>query len=146
MRKYLLFEVLKLKGRPDTVRTAVPSQFEMIIGLSAVPTMLVNVILFVYFVPLSFGPLYYPNVITPGQLDGNNDKFIIQFGDQSGKTPLDFGFKTDLKIFDRWGGLIYSSEDYQHDWSGASVSGGVYYFQVKVEDHSACKGWLQVIK
>jgi hypothetical protein len=97
-------------------------------------------------VPMSFGPLYYPNVITPGQLDGNNDKFIIQFGDQSGKTPLDFGFKTDLKIFDRWGVLIYSNEDYQHDWNGASVSGGVYYFQVKVEDHSACKGWLQVIK
>lgn len=97
-------------------------------------------------VPLSFGSLYYPNVITPGQLDGNNDKFIIQFGDQSGQTPLDFGFKTELKIFDRWGGLIYSSDDYQHDWSGAGVTGGVYYFQVKVEDHSACKGWLQVIK
>lgn len=97
-------------------------------------------------VPMSFGPLFYPNVITPGELDGNNDQFIIQFGDVPGKTPLDFGFRTDLTIYDRWGGLIYKNDDYQHDWTGAGVSGGVYYFQVKIEDHSPCKGWLQVIK
>ena len=39
---------MKLKGRPETVSTAVPPQFEMMTGLVAVPIIFLNVMLFVY--------------------------------------------------------------------------------------------------
>ncbi len=97
-------------------------------------------------VPMAYGPLKYPNVITPGLLEGKNDRFIIQFGDDPTKTPADFGLKTELSVYDRWGRPIFESADYAHDWTGADVSGGVYYYHVKVQEYEACRGWVHVVK
>lgn len=96
--------------------------------------------------PLSIGPLKYPNVITPGGSLSLNDNFTIQFGDSPGGAPFDFGFRVGVEIYDRWGKLVYQDSDYRNDWSGADVSGGVYYYQVSVDQHKTCKGWLHVVK
>lgn len=97
-------------------------------------------------IPMAYGPLKYPNVITPGAVEGKNDRFMIQFGDDLTKTPLDYGLKTELSVYDRWGRPIFETKDYAHDWTGADVSGGVYYYHVKVEEHEACRGWVHVVK
>jgi gliding motility-associated-like protein len=97
-------------------------------------------------VSMAYAPLLYPNVITPGVEDDKNDVYQIQFGEQEGKTPLDYGFNTELSIYDRWGKLVYENAEYQHDWNASDVAGGVYYYQVTIQDHATCKGWLHVIK
>ena len=97
-------------------------------------------------VPMHFGPLKFPNVITPGLEDGKNDTFAIQFGDSPGLTPDALGFRTSVTIYDRWGRLVYKSEDYKSDWSGADLATGVYYYEASVQDHSTCKGWVHLVK
>jgi hypothetical protein len=97
-------------------------------------------------IPMAYGPLKYPNVITPGVTEGKNDRFMVQFGDDPTKTPLDYGLKTELSVYDRWGRPIFETADYAHDWTGADVSGGVYYYHVKVQEYEPCRGWVQVVK
>jgi gliding motility-associated-like protein len=71
-------------------------------------------------------PLEAPNVMT---VDGNgvNDVFIVQH--------LEDYDAVQLRIFNRWGNLIYENEAYQNDWSGTDLSGkklvdGVYFYTV----------------
>jgi hypothetical protein len=97
-------------------------------------------------VPMAYGKVKYPNVMTPGVKEGLNDVFMIQFGKIPGKTPLDYGLKTEVTIYDRWGRPVFESDDYRHDWSGENVTSGVYYYQVTVQDHQSCKNWVHVIK
>lgn len=71
-------------------------------------------------------PLEAPNVIT---VDGNgiNDVFVIQhLGDYDA---------VHLRIFNRWGNVIYENETYQNDWTGTDISGkpiteGVYFYTI----------------
>jgi gliding motility-associated-like protein len=75
---------------------------------------------------------YYelPNVFTPNN-DGSNDTFVPL-------TPPDvvakFIDKIDLKIYSRWGNLVYSTENPQIEWDGKAdnsnirVLPGVYYY------------------
>jgi len=85
-------------------------------------------------VPVHISTVKVPNVFTPG--DGNPNAFFEVISDG----------KEEVKIFDRWGKLIYENSDYQDDWAGENVSAGVYYYQVKVVDRTTCKGWVQVLK
>lgn len=87
-----------------------------------------------------------PNVITPGGSEGLNDVFTVQYGAVEGVTPADFGFKTSLTVYNRWGTVLYKSDDYQYDWSGEGLAAGVYYYELSVQDHAACKSWLQLVK
>jgi hypothetical protein len=96
--------------------------------------------------PVAVGQLKFPNVITPQIKDGKNDTFAIQFGDDPSMTPDQEGFDVDLVIYDRWGRQVYSNEHYQSDWSGSDLVNGVYYYHATVEEHSACKGWVHLIK
>jgi hypothetical protein len=90
--------------------------------------------------------LTVPNVITPGQKEGLNDTFIIQYGDQTGVTPGDFDLKVSLVIYNRWGSKVFEAEDYQYNWSAEGLSAGVYFYEVSVEDHATCKSWVHVLK
>ncbi|HTE29885.1 MAG TPA: PKD domain-containing protein [Chryseolinea sp.] len=90
--------------------------------------------------------LLIPNVITPGQKDNSNDKFSIQYGDVVGVTPRTYGFKTGVIIYNRWGSKVYGSDDYQYDWDGEGLAGGIYYYEVTVEGHATCKSWLHLVK
>lgn len=70
--------------------------------------------------------LVVPNIITPNG-DGVNDLFVI-------RNNLDYD-RISLQIYNRWGNLIYESDDYQDDWNGKNLKGdpvteGVYYYTV----------------
>ena len=63
--------------------------------------------------------LYVPNAFTPGNNDGLNDVFQIFL------PPTGVDFTTfDLKIYDRWGELIYRTNDVNKFWTGARNNSG----------------------
>jgi len=70
-----------------------------------------------------------PNVFTPNG-DGYND-FFIPF-------PYDFVEKIDLKIYNRWGALVFESNDPDINWDGKNMftkresSSGVYFYVCEV--------------
>lgn len=81
--------------------------------------------------------LSFPNVYTPNG-DGINDLFVIE-GLQPGIAPL--------KIYNRWGAIVYESEAYKNDWDGSNVSDGVYYYILEYPiDHKSYSGFIQVLK
>jgi len=76
-------------------------------------------------------PLIVPNVITA---DGNklNDLFIIE-------NLTDYP-AVGVKIFNRWGMLVYETEQYNNDWSGKDMKGndlepGTYFYTVSPTSH-----------
>jgi gliding motility-associated-like protein len=71
-----------------------------------------------------------PNVITPNG-DGKND-------------VLDIGIaNTRLRILNRWGKLLFYSDDYKNDW-GANVKSGTYFYEIILPNKSTCKGYIDV--
>lgn len=85
--------------------------------------------------------LIIPNVFTPGY-DDINDFFEIQ-----GLRP-----GASLQVYNRWGALIYESDNYQNNWDGRSFSGeelaeDVYYFVLETniagKSHT---GFVQIIR
>lgn len=77
---------------------------------------------------------YYklPNVFTPDG-DGTNDKFI--------PFPYDFVEKVDFKVYNRWGKLVFETDDPDINWDGTpmnsdeKVSDGIYYYVCDVYEH-----------
>lgn len=65
-----------------------------------------------------------PNVITPND-DGFNDKFVI--------TGIELFTKKEIVIYNRWGNVVFKTNDYQNDWDGEGNSAGVYYYVINVE-------------
>jgi len=66
-----------------------------------------------------------PKILTPGVLDGSNDKFII--------TCLDPIARNDLSVYSRWGQLVFSQKNYDGTWTGIDNGGkslpeGAYYW------------------
>lgn len=74
--------------------------------------------------------LYVPNAFTPNS-DGINDYF---FAKGMGYDPSDF----ELLIFDRWGNIIFKSEDIDLHWDGtylgADVPNDVYVWKLTTSD------------
>ena len=73
--------------------------------------------------------LKVPNVITMNG-DDINDEFIIR--------NIEDYDRVHLQVFNRWGNLVFESEDYQNDWkgldaSGRELEGGVYTYVVTPE-------------
>jgi gliding motility-associated-like protein len=64
-----------------------------------------------------------PNIITPNG-DGINDLFYI--------TNVEFYPNSEIKIYNRWGKLIYENNNYQGDWDASNVSDGTYYYIFKL--------------
>lgn len=68
--------------------------------------------------------LTIPNVITPKNLDGLNDKF---------KVPnLEYYPNSEFIVYNRWGRKVYENSNYQNDWDGENCADGVYYFILRV--------------
>ena len=63
----------------------------------------------------------FPNVMTPNG-DGTNDWFYIENGSEFDNVKL--------KIYNRWGILVYQNNDYKDDFGGSEVglSDGVYFW------------------
>lgn len=72
--------------------------------------------------------VFMPNIFSPNG-DGSNDVFV----------PIDFGaVRTGtLKIFNRWGGLIYETRDFNAGWDGTfkgrQVNPGVFIYYISGE-------------
>jgi gliding motility-associated-like protein len=82
-------------------------------------------------------PGFIPNVFTPNG-DSYNDVFTIE--NAAGRTWV-------LKIFDRWGTLVYFSANYKNDWDGKDLGTGVYYYLVEAfEPTKAVRGWVQILR
>ena len=85
---------------------------------------------------IDFTPFVVPNVFTPYPTSpGQNDFFVIKY-----LTP-----NCILKVWDRWGSLVYTSDYYQNDWDANGLKAGVYYYLVISEDKKY-KGWVQVMR
>jgi gliding motility-associated-like protein len=89
--------------------------------------------------------VFIPEGFSPNN-DGVNDLFIIQL-----KEPKRIG----LKIYNRWGNLVFESDDYQNDWNGRSNSPfvvmgdqlpeGTYYYLITIDgEEEARKGYLTI--
>jgi len=80
------------------------------------------------------------NVITPGDGVEMNEVWLVQ-------NLEDLPGQKELRIFNRWGNLVYAAENYQNDWDAAGLSAGEYYYHMSL---SSCakevKGWIHVIK
>ncbi len=77
-------------------------------------------------------PVFPPNAITPNG-DGINDTFEI--AEPNSK----------IKIWNRWGKLIFKSDDYKNDW-GKDIASGTYYYFLESPSGVNCNGWVQVLK
>jgi gliding motility-associated-like protein len=78
-----------------------------------------------------------PNVITPNN-DGINDYFYIH--------GLEKYSSTMLTIYDRNGRIVFTSNDYQNDWTGDKLSDGSYYFVLRFSDGLEKHGSLTILK
>ncbi len=74
---------------------------------------------------------FVPDVITPNN-DGLNDALIIPCADSN---------PTAIKIFNRWGDLVYESNNYNNDWAGThdgnNLPPGPYYYILEVNASGA---------
>jgi len=61
-----------------------------------------------------------PNVFSPNG-DGANDRFEI--------TGIEHLTNT-VRIFNRWGQIVYEASDYRNSWDGQDVSDGTYFYEV----------------
>ena len=90
--------------------------------------------------------IFIPEGFSPNG-DGVNDYFIIQGAER---------YMIDLKVFNRWGNLVYSSKQYLNDWGGLSNAGvlisnqlpvGTYFYIVKFNNGEKEKiGYLTINK
>lgn len=89
---------------------------------------------FVFFEHIPF----VPNVITPNG-DGFNDYFVI---DKISLYPKNY-----LLILNRYGQSVYEKSNYQNEWDGANLSGGVYYYQFTTTKYNrVLKGFIHLIQ
>ena len=73
--------------------------------------------------------VYIPNVFTPNG-DQINDSFLPVFM----VTPENFS----MRVFNRWGNLVYSSNDPSQGWTGDEFEGGTYAYDIWIdgEEHT----------
>ncbi len=74
-------------------------------------------------IPICINP---PNVFTPNG-DGMYDKWVISNGGCA--------TKIEVNVFNRWGGLVYRSPNYNNDWTGLyqnkALPDGTYYYVIR---------------
>lgn len=86
-----------------------------------------------------------PTVFTPGNLDGSNDLFQIDF--------LDIVYPNcTVMLFNRWGSVVYESTGYADPWDGTHngepLPMGTYFYNIHLNDGFATelKGDISIIR
>lgn len=87
------------------------------------------------------GDLFVPQAITPNG-DGKNDFFEIRGIETQENT---------VKIFNRWGQLIYEAENYQNNWNGNDKNGkplgeDTYFYVITVNNEKSYEGYVVLKK
>jgi gliding motility-associated-like protein len=82
----------------------------------------------------------FPNVITPNS-DGTNDVFEIQ----------NLPENTKVLILNRWGNIVFSSDNYQNNWDGKDNSGralvdGVYTYKFTTKAGKTGHGFVHLFR
>lgn len=67
-----------------------------------------------------------PNVFSPNA-DGINDSFYVK-----GELPNECIEDFNIKIYNRWGKLLYESNDFAFKWQGDGYDPGVYFYVVRI--------------
>ena len=103
-------------------------------GCTGSDTVVVNVL------PFPQPNVEFPNVITPNS-DGVNDLFEIE------NLPKN----TEVVILNRWGNIVFSSENYQNNWDGKDNLGkelvdGVYTYKFTTESGKVGHGFVHLIR
>ncbi len=78
-----------------------------------------------------------PNVVTPNG-DGKNDELAF--------TNLNDYPDSRLEVYNRWGNMIYTSNNYQNDWKPNVVDGVYYYVLSGPNIKKTLTGFFQVIR
>lgn len=76
-----------------------------------------------------------PNIFTPNG-DGKNDTFV----------PRITCLPTDLKVFNRWGQVVYEQKNYQNTWNGNGLPEGIYFYHLTNARGSNWKGWVEIVR
>ena len=77
-----------------------------------------------------------PNVFSPNS-DGENDRFVIDGI---------LGTSNTVRIYNRWGQIVFEANNYRNQWDGDEVSDGTYYYEVQVDGESkAFTGHLTIL-
>ena len=79
--------------------------------------------------------VFIPNIITPNG-DGINDRFEL---------ILQPNYKVEMKVYSRWGSLVYRNDDYQNDFYGTGLADGVYAFHIRVYEGSRYRDYFKMI-
>jgi len=82
----------------------------------------------------------FPNVITPNS-DGTNDIFEIE----------NLPENTEVLILNRWGNIVFSSDNYQNNWDGKDNSGralvdGVYTYKFTTKAGKTGHGFVHLVR
>lgn len=78
-----------------------------------------------------------PNIITPDN-DGKNDFFFIK--------NLEQYTGTKLKVLNRWGTIIYKSNDYKNNWDANHAPDGVYFYEINIQGIEKKTGTITIIR
>jgi gliding motility-associated-like protein len=82
------------------------------------------------------GTVFVPNIITPNN-DNINDKFKLGYLEYPGLDPMGFMELYEIKIYNRWGKLIFESNSPVNIWNGEidsdDASEGVYYYIINYQ-------------
>ncbi len=87
--------------------------------------------------------LIIPNIITANN-DAVNDNWILHNGDVN--IP-----QVSIEIYNRWGEVVYQSEDYHGEWQAENIQGqecpaGVYYYRVILPPNQQKAGFVTIFR
>jgi len=107
--------------------------------------------------------LVFPNAFTPNG-DDKNQEFVIyeDDGSEGGENggvlksgsddPVDLSkyyISNTLKVFNRWGQVVFETDNYQNDWDGSGIRDGIYYYIlicVGETDSPTYKGSVMILR
>lgn len=78
-----------------------------------------------------------PNIITPNS-DSDNQLFFIR--------NISYLGTVSVKIYNRWGKLVYNNDNYDNSWNGDELPSGTYFVHLTANNNFTYKGWLQIIR
>ncbi len=79
-----------------------------------------------------------PNIFTPGNGDNKNDVFFIK--------NLEANPNSALKIFNRWGNIVYESGNYQNNWDGDDLPDGTYFYSLNLQSGKSYQGTVKLLR
>jgi gliding motility-associated-like protein len=81
------------------------------------------------------------NLFTPNN-DGYNDYWEI--------ADLESFGTHDIRVFNRWGKLVFSSTNYENDWDGTSdgvaLPSAAYYYIIKTGNAGTITGTVNIVR